>query len=133
MNTISDHLSSEAKQTKRLMVVDDDESFRSAISAALTRAGHEVLCASDGVQALKLLQTESVDVLIIDILMPEKDGLETLRELRRMGRTLPVIAMSGGGHFDPKLYLNSARVLGAQVTLLKPFTLEQILEELRKF
>jgi DNA-binding response OmpR family regulator len=114
-----------------VLVADDDDLFRDALQTALTRAGYRALTASNGSLALDTLRNEKVDVLVIDILMPEKDGLETLREFRRMKHDAAVITMSGGGRLEADFFTKSARYLGASATLLKPFTLEELLEALK--
>ena len=116
---------------KTVLVVDDDELFRNTLKTALTGAGYRALTAINGTQALERLREEEVEILVIDILMPEKDGLETLREVRRMKHKAAVVTMSGGGQLNADFFTKSARYLGASATLLKPFTLEELLSVLK--
>ena len=108
------------------MVVDDDPGIRFTLRKLLTAAGHEVLLAKNGLEATQLLRAEGGDLLILDVFMPEQDGVETLIQLRAMGHNLPVIAISGGGSNQIDLLLD-AKLLGAYYTLQKPFTLAEML------
>ena len=116
---------------KTVLVVDDDELFRDTLKIALTDAGYRVLTAVNGALAVERLRVEEVDILVIDILMPEKDGLETLREVHRMKHKAAIVTMSGGGQLNADFFTKSARYLGASATLLKPFTLEELLSVLQ--
>ena len=113
---------------KRILLVDDNESFRRPLGEALRRAGYEIQGAGDGSAALVLYQQQPFDLVITDLIMPEKEGLETIIELHRLKPELKIIAMSGGGRMNPEDYLPMARQLGAAATLAKPFTAEEILE-----
>ncbi len=104
----------------RVLVADDDEQVRSVLSRMLLRAGHEVLLAEDGFQASELYREKRADVVILDLYMPEKEGLETLLELRTEFPEIKIIVISGGGgafKLDP---LRTAERLGAVKTLTKP-------------
>ena len=120
--------------TKRLLLVDDDDIFRETLGKALTRAGYDTITASDGAQALKRLKSEKMDILVIDIFMPEKDGIEVLREIRNLPQ-MPAIVTISGANINADFYTRVTRFLGAGGTLLKPFTLDQmlgVLSNLRK-
>ena len=111
---------------KRILVVDDDESIRSTLRKILTAAGHEVIPAENGHEATRLWREAGADLVILDIFMPEMDGLETLAALRAHAPHLPIIAMSGGGATGMKL-LPEATLLGANRTIEKPFTIPAIM------
>jgi len=111
---------------KRILLVDDNENFRRPLGEILRRAGYEVSGAGDGSTALGLCRQHSFDLVITDLIMPGKEGLETIIELRRLEPELKIIAMSGGGRMNPEDYLPMARHLGADATLTKPFTAEKI-------
>ncbi len=111
----------------RILLVEDDDQYRPLLERLLTRAGHEVVAVSDGAQALPSLMERPADVVITDLIMPGKEGLETIRELRRQWPDLPIIAMSGGGRRQPTDYLRAARMLGAVRTLEKPFAVDDLL------
>lgn len=118
----------------KVLVIDDDEAMRSMLVQMLHRLGYEVAAASNGRAGLDLVRASPPDLVITDLLMPEKDGIETIMELRRLDPSLRVIAISGGGRFGSADYLHMARKLGAVATLEKPFEREQlkaVLEELR--
>ena len=112
---------------KRILVIDDDEAFRRVFADTLVRAGYQVLTAENGVVALKLFRAQPVDLVITDLVMPEKEGIETMLELRKLQPSLKIIVMSGGGRVDPTDYLPMAKQLGASKTLAKPFKSEEML------
>jgi len=88
----------------------------------LEAAGHTVVVAEDGVQAPKVLATHPVEVIITDLLMPERDGLEFITEVRKKYPGIKIIAMSGGGHIARDSYLRIAKNFGAHFLLEKPFS-----------
>lgn len=106
---------------KRILLVDDDEPFRTMLHKTLRTAGYDVQDAANGEAALNLYDPASFDVILIDLVMPEKEGIETITELRRTYPTAKIIAMSGGGRIDPRITLRAASKLGARRTLTKPF------------
>jgi DNA-binding NtrC family response regulator len=107
-------------QRKRILVVDDDASIRASLDRMLTAGGHEVILAANGREATQLLRGVPPSLVILDLFMPEKDGLEVLIELRAHMPRVPVIAMSGGAwQMD---LLPEAKLLGASRTIEKPFT-----------
>jgi DNA-binding response OmpR family regulator len=105
----------------KILLVDDDDNFRAMLGRVLGDAGHIVTMAVNGNEALRLVQENAFDLVITDLMMPEKEGIETIVELRRKIPGLKIIAMSGGGFNAPEIYLNLARKLGAVQTLAKPF------------
>lgn len=106
----------------RILVVDDEETLRASIGAILGRAGHLVTLAIDGEDALEKFAPGRFDLVITAIVMPRREGIETLRTLRRMEPRIRIIAMSPGDGVDHGLYLRAAAALGADATLEKPFT-----------
>ena len=111
---------------KRILVVDDDENICRVVRRMLTAAGYEVEVAGNGQEALTKLSPE-VAVVISDVLMPEMDGIEMLRRLRKEAPDAKIISMSGGGIQDKEHVLEIAERLGAARTLSKPFTREELL------
>jgi CheY-like chemotaxis protein len=107
----------------RVLAIDDDSAVCATVCAILQRAGHQVVTAQDGRSGLKLLEAEQFDLLLIDIFMPEMDGLETIRVLRRSKPQLPVIVMSGAMVEQASMpdYLSFGTKLGAIESLRKPF------------
>jgi CheY-like chemotaxis protein len=114
----------------RILLVEDDDAVREILRKALVAAGHEVDEASNGDVALAAYRRQAADLVITDLVMPEKDGLETIMELRRIDAAVRIVAMSGGGRtLGPgQLYLESARALGARQILSKPFTVGALLK-----
>jgi CheY-like chemotaxis protein len=104
-----------------ILLVDDNVEFRNILSLALSGAGHTVTLAANGRQALQLFSRISCDLIISDIVMPEKDGLEMLLQLRATKPSFPIILMSGDSPENAELYLKVAEQLGATQVLRKPF------------
>ncbi|NQU44707.1 response regulator [bacterium] len=113
-----------------IIVVDDDDQVRVMLRQMLERIGHEVREASTGNEALKCYAEEPADLVIMDLIMPDKEGIETITEMRRKFPRVKIIAMSGGGRIGADNYLEIASKLGAQRTLSKPFNLEKIQQAL---
>jgi DNA-binding response OmpR family regulator len=113
-------------------VIDDDPQIREMLGQLLERAEYEVLVAPDGKEALKLHQANPAHLIITDIVMPEKEGLETIMEFRRNFPTVKIIAISGGGRIGPAEYLHSAILLGAHRTLSKPFEVQELLNAIQE-
>jgi CheY-like chemotaxis protein len=111
-----------------ILIIDDDLEILQVYSEILEREGYDVLAASDGREGMRLCRNRHVDLVITDIIMPEKEGLETIIELRRDLPHVKIIAMSGGGQIGAGQYLPLAEKLGAQHTLDKPFTAVELLE-----
>jgi len=118
--------------TPVILVIDDNDQFRSMISEMLDVDGYQVLTAANGNQALELLDEARVDLVITDILMPEKGGVETIIELTRKYPALPIIAMSGGGRTGNMDFLEIARKAGVRATLNKPIELDTLLDTVAK-
>ena len=116
----------------RILVVDDDAQMRDMISETLKIAGHEVEDACDGAEAMNCLKHNRFDLAIIDIVMPEKEGIETIREVRRDYPDLKFFAISGGGRLGPRQYLEVAESLGASRTFVKPFERQTLLKAINK-
>jgi CheY-like chemotaxis protein len=111
-----------------ILVIDDDPVLRRVITLALEGAGHSVLRCENGRKAIDFLSHEHADLLITDIVMPEMDGVETVRAARRLLPDLPILAISGGGSFDPKDYLGLAQVFGANAVMPKPLRPADLIE-----
>lgn len=110
----------------RILVIEDDDEVRELLESLLTRDGHEVATAANGKLGVATFLAQPFDLVITDIIMPEKDGIEAIMDLRRGRPELKLIAISGGGRAEPENYLHSAHLLGANRTLRKPFTNEAI-------
>ena len=110
----------------RILVVDDDDHVRLMLQRALERDSHDVLTAENGVAACELQREKPSEIVILDIIMPEKEGLETIMELRRDDPGVKVIAISGGGQLGPSRYLRLASLLGAAFAFEKPVQLDEL-------
>jgi len=107
---------------QRILIIDDDHHILLMVKKMLERAGFEVDLASNGNEGLELFQKMQADLVITDIIMPEKEGLETIREMKRLRSDLKIIAMSGGGKISADNYLETAKIFGANLVLEKPFS-----------
>ena len=112
----------------QILIIDDEEQIRAVFREMLERSGYEVFEASNGEEGLMLQREQPADLIITDLIMPEKEGLETIRELRQEFPEVKIIAVSGGGRIGPAQYLDVARKLGAACTLDKPVDLEKLLQ-----
>jgi CheY-like chemotaxis protein len=112
---------------QRILVIDDDEQMRALLRDILERAGYEVTEAQHGLEGLRLFRACPADLVVTDLIMPEKEGVETILELRAEFPEVPIIAVSGGGRNGPRDYLEIAARLGARRTVAKPFTRQEIL------
>ena len=110
-----------------ILVIEDDSSFRNVLVQMLEREGYDVRQAENGNQAISLCDDFVPDLVITDIIMPDKEGLETIQELLLSFPGIKIIAMSGGGKFGPDSYLPLAQKLGAKKTLQKPFMRDDLL------
>ncbi len=112
----------------RILVVDDEEIIRFTLRQMLQKAGHEVFEAANGHVALKTFEDLGVDLVITDIIMPEKEGIETITEIRRRNPELKIIAVSGGGRTMTMNYLETAERFGADCALAKPLRRGDVLD-----
>jgi two-component system, chemotaxis family, chemotaxis protein CheY len=112
-----------------VLVVDDQDQVRQLIRETLEQAGYEVEEACDGKEGLERYRVRSTDLVIMDILMPDQDGLETIMTLRQEFPDIRIIAMTGGSDtVGIPNFLDVAKMLGARRTLQKPFELKVLLE-----
>ena len=105
-----------------ILVVDDEPGIRELLCLMLEASGYTVMAAEDGFQAPKILAANPIQVVITDLLMPERDGLEFITEVRKSFPDVKIIAMSGGGHIARDSYLRIAKNFGAHFLLEKPFS-----------
>jgi len=115
----------------RILVIDDDVQIREMLTQFFERFGYEVMAAQDGNVGLKAHAAHPADLIITDIIMPEKEGIETIGEFRKRYPEVKIVAMSGGGKIEAHQYLNTARALGAQMTFSKPLDLAEVLQAVR--
>jgi len=119
---------------KRILVIEDDTGQRELFTTMLEEAGYEVIEAPNGKEGLRLFHQQPCDLVLTDIFMPEKEGIETILELKRVGPTVKIIAISGGGHrgsyagrSGADIALEAAKDLGADRTFHKPLKTEHLL------
>ncbi len=111
-----------------ILMIDDDDSIRRMMRRILQAAGHEVIEATDGVHGMKLFSERRPDLVITDIIMPDKEGIGTILDLRRIDPDIAIIAISGGGVDIGMRYLQVAGRIGANATLAKPFMPDRLTE-----
>lgn len=116
----------------RILVTDDDETVRQATLDILRHEGYEVAGARDGYELLRAYRDQAADLVLCDLFMPGKDGLEVIGELLRNFPQARIIAMSGGGDIGVLSVLQMARILGAKDILAKPFGREKLLEMVKR-
>ena len=110
-----------------ILIADDDDQVRMLLKRVLVKAGYEVQEARNGNEALRIFHTKPVTLLITDLIMPDKEGIETIQEFRRNNSPVKIIAMSGGGRLDQNMYLSMAKKIGADRVLSKPFMPQDLL------
>lgn len=113
-------------EKKRILVIDDEPTALDVIKRIIEHAGYEVLLASNGQEGVELFQEKPCDLVITDMVMPVKDGLQTILDLRVDAPDLPVVAISGGGNISKERYLAVAGYLDRVITVGKPFTVDEL-------
>lgn len=111
-----------------LLVIDDDAGMRKLMVRTLSAGNHQVIEAENGREGLKLMDQHKPDVVITDILMPQKEGIETIREVQERAPNTRIIAVSGGGMSHNLMFLDVARAFGADAVLAKPFRPAQLVD-----
>lgn len=109
-----------------ILVIDDDEMIRRMLVTAFRSDDYEVRQAADGRSGLREFSSGDVDVVITDIIMPDMEGIETIRELKRIDSEARIIAFSGGGAISPDGYLKIAENMGANYTFQKPISIKKL-------
>jgi CheY-like chemotaxis protein len=110
-----------------ILLVDDDAQVRKMLKITLEREGYSITEAGDGTQAVQAYDADCIDLVITDIVMPEKEGIETIMELKAINPQVKIIAISGGGRISPEDYLKWARRFGVAHTFTKPVGREELL------
>jgi len=112
----------------RILIIDDNPEVLSAVHRVLSGAGHNVSDAPGSAEGIRMHRENPFDLIVTDIFMPEKEGISTIIDLRREYPRLRIIAMSGGGDFEPYGILDIAHRVGADRTIPKPFSRIELLE-----
>ena len=115
-----------------ILVIDDEEQIREVLRTVLERVGYTVSEAGDGFEGLKIYRENVIDVVVTDIIMPEKGGIDTIMDLRRDYPGVKIIAISGGGMCGEVSYLDMALGVGADRAIGKPFVLDEFLKAVRE-
>lgn len=116
----------------RILVIDDEPTALDLLRRILEMEGYEVLVAANGQDGLELFRKQPCDLVITDMVMPIKDGLQTILDLRAEAPELPVVAISGGGTISKERYLAVAGYLDKVITIAKPFGIEAITNAVKK-
>jgi len=114
----------------KILLIDDDNHFREMFAELLKRENYEVIETNDGRNAQTLFNNHQPDLVITDIIMPDKEGIETILDLKKQHPNIKIIAISGGGRTNAMDNLRSARLLGASKTFEKPFDNKEILQSI---
>ena len=114
-----------------ILLVEDDGQLRTILKELLTRSGYEISEAPDGTRVCDMHQQQRFDLVITDVVMPDIDGLAVIMDLRRVDQNVRIIAMSGERQGRAGDYLRIAQKLGAQLTLVKPFSNQEFLDAVR--
>ena len=117
---------------QRILIIDDEPHILLMLKKMLERAGYEIELASNGNEGLDRFTRTPSDLVITDIIMPDKEGLETIREMKRMRPELKIIAMSGGGKISAENYLGTAKIFGASRVIEKPFTQQHMVATVKE-
>ncbi len=115
-----------------ILVIDDDSQTLELISSVFEEEGSKVLTAENGKKGIDLFRQSPTAVVITDIIMPVKDGIETIMELKKEFPELKIIAISSGSHVFPDPHLKTAKLLGANKTMTKPLDLKELVEAVKE-
>ena len=116
----------------KILIIDDDQMVSATIELLLLKAGHTVTLAGNGNLGVASFKSAPADLIITDIIMPEKEGIETIQEIRALSPKVPIIAISGGGRTKNYDFLRMANKLGANEVLKKPFANDELLTLVNK-
>ena len=117
---------------KTILIIDDDPKMHDLLKHYLRDEQLEVLTASDGEEGLRMHESNNVDLVIIDIFMPNMDGIQTIMEMKQQYIDIKILVISGGGEFTGLEYIKQAKALGASEALVKPFTQKDFLSTVQK-
>jgi DNA-binding NtrC family response regulator len=119
-------------ETKRILIIDDEPTALDLLQRILSAEGYEVVLATNGREGVERFQQYPCDLVVTDMVMPEKDGLQTILDLRLDAPDLPVVAISGGGAISKERYLAVAGYLERVETLAKPFAVQALIDVVKK-
>ncbi|MGD9182468.1 MAG: response regulator [Desulfobacterales bacterium] len=116
----------------RILIIDDEPQIRSMLRLMLERVGYEIAEAPDGIEGIRKYRENPADLIITDLIMPNKDGIGMIIDLKKEFPKVKIIAMSGGGVNRPEGYLDGAKKLGATRTLTKPIDRDEMLKAVKE-
>ena len=114
-----------------ILIIDDEPQIRSMLKLMLERDGYEVAEAPDGIEGIRVFRQNPAELIITDLIMPNKDGIGLIIDLKKEFPNVKIIAMSGGGLNKPEGYLKGAKKLGAACTLTKPIDRDEMLRAIK--
>jgi DNA-binding response OmpR family regulator len=109
-----------------ILLIDDDATLRRGLRIALEKSGHEIVDVANGREGITAFTRRPADLVVTDIIMPDVEGIETIRLIRKVNAVVPIFAISGGGRGKPSDYLHLAKVLGATQVFAKPFDVDAL-------
>src|SRR5262245_31026386 len=104
----------------KILLIEDEAGVRETLAAAIESKGHTAVVASNGREGMEKYRSDTFDLVVTDIIMPEKEGIETIKELREVNPKVKIVAISGGGRTGNMDFLKIAEKLGALHTITKP-------------
>jgi len=116
----------------RILVVDDEAPIRGLLRQAFETNHYDVVEASNGSEAVRIFREDEIDLVITDIIMPDKEGLEFIMDLKEIDQDVKIIAMSGGGRLEPHSYLQMASKFGAKKVFQKPLSITLLLAAVKE-
>jgi DNA-binding response OmpR family regulator len=116
----------------RILIIDDDRAVQISVQFTLEREGHQVVCASDGDEGLRAFTSQTPDLVVTDLIMPNKEGIETIMQIRERDSKTPILAISGGGRLSNVDFLKMAAKVGANAILAKPFERQELIAAVRR-
>lgn len=111
---------------RSVCIIEDDELVRARLADILRGFGHDVREAATADEGVEIIREHKSEVAVVDILMPDRDGLEAIEQLRKTRPDLRIVAISAGGRVGPQVYLDLAKQIGADVSLVKPIDEAQL-------
>lgn len=117
---------------KKILLIDDEQAFLDGIATLLDLEGFKIESTSDPRKGFEMIKNETYDVIITDILMPEKDGIEIITHLLKQKTRPKIIAISGGGRIDATDYLDVAKKFGVEEAIAKPFSKDELVEKINQ-
>ncbi len=115
---------------RRILLIDDDEDILFSTQRILKRAGFKVTIAQNGQEGIDKFHKDKFDLVLTDMIMPEKEGIEVIREIREVNSEIKIGAMSGGGLISPDFYLDVAKRHNVDISFSKPFDSEHFISQI---